>query len=117
MTSVLLTPDGRTVEAEAAHGTVTRHYREHQQGKPTSTNPIASIFAWTQALKYRGTFDDTPEVVKFADALEKVCVEAVESGKMTKDLALLIGMHQPYMTTEEFLAVLDGGLKARMATW
>ncbi len=117
MTSVLLTPDGRTVEAEAAHGTVTRHYREHQQGKPTSTNPIASIFAWTQALKYRGTFDDTPEVVKFADALEKVCVEAVEGGKMTKDLALLIGMHQPYQTTEEFLAVLDGGLKARMATW
>jgi len=117
MTSVLLTPDGKTVEAEAAHGTVTRHYREHQQGKPTSTNPIASIFAWTQALKYRGTFDDTPEVVKFADALEKVCVEAVESGKMTKDLALLIGMNQPYMTTEEFLAVLDGGLKTRMATW
>ena len=117
MTSVLLTPDGKTVEAEAAHGTVTRHYREHQQGKPTSTNPIASIFAWTQALKYRGTFDDTPEVVKFADALEKVCVEAVESGKMTKDLALLIGMNQPYMTTEEFLAVLDGGLKARMASW
>ncbi len=117
MTSVLLTPDGKTVEAEAAHGTVTRHYREHQQGKPTSTNPIASIFAWTQALKYRGTFDETPEVVKFADALEKVCVEAVESGNMTKDLALLIGMNQPYMTTEEFLAVLDGGLKARMASW
>ncbi len=117
MTSVLLTPDGKTVEAEAAHGTVTRHYREHQQGKPTSTNPIASIFAWTQALKYRGTFDDTPEVVKFADALEKVCVEAVESGKMTKDLALLIGMNQSYMTTEEFLAVLDGDLKTRMATW
>jgi isocitrate dehydrogenase len=117
MTSVLLTPDGRTVEAEAAHGTVTRHYREHQQGKPTSTNPIASIFAWTQGLKYRGTFDDTPEVVKFAEALEKVCVAAVESGKMTKDLALLIGMNQAYLTTEEFLAVLDGNLKAQMATW
>ncbi len=117
MTSVLLTPDGKTVEAEAAHGTVTRHYREHQQGKPTSTNPIASIFAWTQALKYRGTFDDTPEVVKFAEALEKVCVEAVESGKMTKDLALLIGMNQAYLTTEEFLAVLDGNLKAQMASW
>ncbi|TAJ90600.1 MAG: NADP-dependent isocitrate dehydrogenase [Reyranella sp.] len=117
MTSVLLTPDGKTVEAEAAHGTVTRHYREHQQGKPTSTNPIASIFAWTQALKYRGTFDDTPEVVKFAEALEKVCVEAVESGKMTKDLALLIGMNQAYLTTEEFLAVLDGNLKTQMASW
>ncbi|MFN4016536.1 MAG: NADP-dependent isocitrate dehydrogenase [Reyranella sp.] len=117
MTSVLLTPDGKTVEAEAAHGTVTRHYREHQQGKPTSTNPIASIFAWTQALKYRGTFDDTPEVVKFATALEKVCVEAVESGKMTKDLALLIGMNQAYLTTEEFLAVLDGNLRTQMASW
>ncbi len=117
MTSVLLTPDGKTVEAEAAHGTVTRHYREHQQGKPTSTNPIASIFAWTQALKYRGNFDDTPEVVKFATALEKVCVEAVESGKMTKDLALLIGMNQAYLTTEEFLAVLDGNLKTQMASW
>jgi isocitrate dehydrogenase len=117
MTSVLLTPDGRTVEAEAAHGTVTRHYREHQQGKPNSTNPIDSIFAWTQALKYRGSFDDTPEVVKFAEALEKVCVEAVESGKMTKDLALLIGMNQAYLTTEEFLAVLDGNLKTQMASW
>ena len=117
MTSVLLTPDGKTVEAEAAHGTVTRHYREHQKGKPTSTNPIASIFAWTQGLKYRGTFDGTPEVVKFADALEKVCVEAVESGKMTKDLAILIDKSQPYLTTEEFLATLDGNLKAKMATW
>jgi isocitrate dehydrogenase len=114
---VLLTPDGKTVEAEAAHGTVTRHYREHQQGKPTSTNPIASIFAWTQALKYRGTFDDTPNVVKFATTLEKVCVEAVESGRMTKDLALLIGMNQAYLTTEEFLAVLDGNLKTQMASW
>ena len=117
MTSVLLTPDGKTVEAEAAHGTVTRHYREHQKGKPTSTNPIASIFAWTQGLKYRGTFDGTPDVVKFADALEKVCVEAVESGKMTKDLAILIDKSQPYLTTEEFLATLDGNLKAKMATW
>ena len=117
MTSVLMTPDGKTVEAEAAHGTVTRHYREHQKGKPTSTNPIASIFAWTQGLKYRGTFDGTPEVVKFADALEKVCVEAVESGKMTKDLAILIDKSQAYLTTEEFLATLDGSLKAKMATW
>ncbi len=117
MTSVLMTPDGKTVEAEAAHGTVTRHYREHQMGKPTSTNPIASIFAWTQALKYRGTFDGTPEVVKFATALEKVCVAAVESGKMTKDLAILIGSQQDYLTTEEFLAVLDANLKTEMATW
>ena len=117
MTSVLMTPDGRTVEAEAAHGTVTRHYREHQKGKPTSTNPIASIFAWTQGLKYRGTFDGTPDVVKFAETLEKVCVGAVESGKMTKDLAILIDPTQPYLTTEEFLDVLDGGLKDRMAKW
>jgi isocitrate dehydrogenase len=117
MTSVLLTPDGKTVEAEAAHGTVTRHYREHQRGQPTSTNPIASIFAWTQGLKYRGTFDDTPDVVKFADALEKVCVETVESGKMTKDLALLIGPQQPFQNTEDFLATLDTNLKAKMATW
>jgi len=117
MTSVLLTPDGKTVEAEAAHGTVTRHYREHQKGKPTSTNPIASIFAWTQALKYRGTFDDTPEVVKFAEALETVCIAAVETGSMTKDLALLIDKGQPYMTTEEFLAVLDRDLTAKMASW
>jgi isocitrate dehydrogenase len=117
MTSVLMTPDGKTVEAEAAHGTVTRHYREHQKGRPTSTNPIASIFAWTQGLKYRGTFDGTPEVVKFADALEKVCVETVESGKMTKDLAILIGPEQPFLNTEEFLATLDTNLKAKMATW
>jgi isocitrate dehydrogenase len=117
MTSVLMTPDGKTVEAEAAHGTVTRHYREHQKGKPTSTNPIASIFAWTQGLKYRGTFDSTPDVVKFADALEKVCVGAVESGKMTKDLAILIDPTQAYLTTEEFLDVLDRGLKDRMAKW
>jgi isocitrate dehydrogenase len=117
MTSVLMTPDGKTVEAEAAHGTVTRHYREHQKGRPTSTNPIASIFAWTQGLKYRGAFDGTPEVVKFADALEKVCVETVESGKMTKDLAILIGPEQPFLNTEDFLATLDTNLKAKMATW
>jgi isocitrate dehydrogenase len=117
MTSVLMTPDGKTVEAEAAHGTVTRHYREHQKGRPTSTNPIASIFAWTQGLKYRGTFDGTPEVVKFADALEKVCVETVESGKMTKDLAILIDAKQSFQNTEDFLATLDANLKAKMATW
>jgi isocitrate dehydrogenase len=117
MTSVLMTPDGKTVEAEAAHGTVTRHYREHQKGRPTSTNPIASIFAWTQGLKYRGTFDGTPDVVKFADALEKVCVETVESGKMTKDLAILIDAKQPFQNTEDFLATLDTNLKAKMAKW
>jgi isocitrate dehydrogenase len=117
MTSVLMTPDGKTIEAEAAHGTVTRHYREHQQGKPTSTNPIASIFAWTQALKYRGTFDGTPDVVKFATTLEKVCVATVESGKMTKDLAILISAGQPYLTTEDFLAALDANLKTEMAKW
>src|SRR5438876_7588332 len=117
MTSVLMSPDGKTVEAEAAHGTVTRHYREHQKGRPTSTNPIASIFAWTQGLKYRGTFDGTPEVVKFADALEKVCVETVESGKMTKDLAILIDLKQPFQNTEDFLATLDTNLKAKMAKW
>ncbi len=115
MTSVLLTPDGKTVEAEAAHGTVTRHFREHQKGRPTSTNPIASIFAWTQGLKYRGEFDGTPDVVKFADALEKVCVETVESGKMTKDLAVLIGPSQPHLTTEAFLDALDHGLRAKLA--
>ena len=117
MTSVLMTPDGKTVEAEAAHGTVTRHYREHQKGKPTSTNPIASIFAWTQGLKYRGTFDGTPDVVKFAETLEKVCVETVESGKMTKDLAILIDPTQPYLNTQDFLAALDANLKAKMASW
>jgi isocitrate dehydrogenase len=117
MTSVLLTPDGKTVEAEAAHGTVTRHYREHQKGKPTSTNPIASIFAWTQGLKYRGQFDGTPDVVKFADSLEKVCVETVESGKMTKDLAVLVGPSQSHLTTEGFLDALDQNLKAKMASW
>jgi isocitrate dehydrogenase len=117
MTSVLMTPDGKTIEAEAAHGTVTRHYREHQKGKPTSTNPIASIFAWTQGLKYRGNFDGTPDVVKFAETLEKVCIEAVESGKMTKDLAILISPTQPWLTTEQFLDTLDAGLKKKMASW
>jgi len=117
MTSVLMTPDGQTVEAEAAHGTVTRHYRQHQQGKETSTNPIASIFAWTRGLAYRGKFDDTPEVVKFAEALEKVCVDTVEAGFMTKDLALLIGPDQAWMTTTQFLAKLDENLQAEMASW
>ncbi|HEY1558492.1 MAG TPA: NADP-dependent isocitrate dehydrogenase [Kofleriaceae bacterium] len=115
MTSVLLTPDGKTVEAEAAHGTVTRHYRDHQKGKPTSTNPIASIFAWTQGLKYRGEFDSTPDVVRFADTLEKVCVETVESGKMTKDLAILVGPSQAWLTTEQFLDALDANLRAKLA--
>jgi len=117
MTSVLLSPDGKTVEAEAAHGTVTRHYRQHQQGKATSTNPIASIFAWTGGLKFRGKFDDTPEVVKFAETLERVCIETVESGKMTKDLALLIGPEQPWMTTEQFFEAIRQNLEAEMASW
>jgi isocitrate dehydrogenase len=112
MTSVLLTPDGRTVEAEAAHGTVTRHYRQHQQGKPTSTNPIASIFAWTGGLRHRGTLDVTPEVTRFAQTLERVCIDTVESGKMTKDLALLIGPGTPFLTTEAFLSELDRGLRS-----
>ncbi|MEV0700760.1 NADP-dependent isocitrate dehydrogenase [Saccharopolyspora sp. NPDC050389] len=114
MTSVLMTADG-TVEAEAAHGTVTRHYRQHQQGKPTSTNPIASIFAWTRGLQHRGKLDSTPEVVGFADTLEKVVIETVESGKMTKDLALLVGGDQAFQTTEEFLATLDENLQKKMA--
>ena len=112
MTSVLMTPDGRTVEAEAAHGTVTRHYRQHQAGKPTSTNPIASIYAWTRGLAHRGKLDDTPEVTAFADKLEDVVIKTVESGKMTKDLALLIDKDAPFLTTEEFLATLDENLKA-----
>jgi isocitrate dehydrogenase len=112
MTSVLMTPDGRTVEAEAAHGTVTRHYRQHQQGKPTSTNPIASIFAWTRGLAHRGTLDGTPEVTRFAETLERVCIETVESGKMTKDLAILVGPGQEHLTTEAFLAAVDAGLRA-----
>ncbi|MGL4172512.1 MAG: NADP-dependent isocitrate dehydrogenase [Actinomycetota bacterium] len=111
MTSVLMTPDGRTVEAEAAHGTVTRHFRQHQQGKPTSTNPIASIFAWTGGLRHRGALDSTPDVIAFAETLEQVCVQTVESGKMTKDLALLVGPDQPYLSTEEFLAALDDNLQ------
>ncbi|MDR2253033.1 MAG: NADP-dependent isocitrate dehydrogenase [Bifidobacteriaceae bacterium] len=114
MTSVLMTPDGRTVEAEAAHGTVTRHYRMHQQGKPTSTNPIASIFAWTGGLKHRGKLDSTPAVVGFAEALEQVVVSAVEAGHMTKDLALLIGPDQPWLTTEQFLDTLDQDLQGRL---
>jgi len=115
MTSVLMTPDGRTVEAEAAHGTVTRHYRLHQQGKETSTNPIASIFAWTRGLWYRGDFDNTPEVKRFATTLEKVCVDTVQAGYMTKDLALLIGPNEPSMSTRQFLDTLDEGLKKAMA--
>ncbi|MDX6671970.1 MAG: isocitrate dehydrogenase [Solirubrobacteraceae bacterium] len=111
MTSVLMTPDGKTVEAEAAHGTVTRHFRQHQQGKPTSTNPIASIFAWTRALAARGRMDDTPAVTEFATTLERVCVETVESGKMTKDLALLVGPEQEFQTTEEFLGSVDDNLR------
>jgi isocitrate dehydrogenase len=114
MTSVLMTPDGQTVEAEAAHGTVTRHYRQHQQGKPTSTNPIASIFAWTRALHHRGRMDGTPDVERFAETLERVCVETVESGKMTKDLALLVGGDQEFLTTQEFLAAVDHNLKHAM---
>lgn len=114
MTSVLMTPDGKTVEAEAAHGTVTRHFRQWQQGKPTSTNPIASIFAWTQGLRYRGQFDDTPDVVAFADKLERVCIDTVESGKVTKDLALLIGPEQPWLTTEAFMTALTEELQRVM---
>jgi isocitrate dehydrogenase len=115
MTSVLMTADGKTVEAEAAHGTVTRHYRSHQQGKPTSTNPIASIFAWTRGLSARGRMDDTPEVTAFAETLERVCIETVESGKMTKDLALLIGPDEPWQTTQEFLASIDQNLQKEMS--
>jgi isocitrate dehydrogenase len=114
MTSVLMTPDGRTVEAEAAHGTVTRHYRDHQKGKPTSTNPIASIFAWTQGLQHRAKLDNTPAVGEFAKTLERVCIETVESGKMTKDLALLISKDAPWQNTQEFLASIDDNLKKAM---
>jgi isocitrate dehydrogenase len=116
MTSVLMSADGKTVEAEAAHGTVTRHYRQHQQGKPTSTNPIASIFAWTRGLQARGRLDETPEVSEFARTLERVCVQTVESGKMTKDLALLVGGGQEWQSTEEFLASIDENLKQEMNT-
>ncbi|HBF99473.1 MAG TPA: NADP-dependent isocitrate dehydrogenase [Alphaproteobacteria bacterium] len=115
MTSVLMTPDGKTVEAEAAHGTVTRHYRQHQKGEKTSTNPIASIFAWTRGLAHRGRQDGTPEVTQFAETVERVCIETVESGKMTKDLALLIGPDEPWLTTEQFLAALDENLQKAMS--
>ena len=115
MTSVLMTPDGKTVEAEAAHGTVTRHYRQHQQGKQTSTNPIASIFAWTRALSYRAKFDDTPEVATFAETVERVCIETVEKGQMTKDLALLVSPDQPFLSTDEFLNAIDKNLQKAMA--
>ena len=115
MTSVLMSPDGNTIEAEAAHGTVTRHFRMHQQGKPTSTNPIASIYAWTRGLHYRGKMDNTPDVEAFATTLEKVCVDVVESGKMTKDLAILIRPDHPYLTTEDFMNEIDGELKQRLS--
>jgi isocitrate dehydrogenase len=114
MTSVLMTPDGKTVEAEAAHGTVTRHYRQHQQGKPTSTNPIASIFAWTRGLEHRGKLDQTPELVDFARKLEQVCVETVEAGQMTKDLALLVGKDTPFLSTQGFLEALDTNLQKKI---
>jgi isocitrate dehydrogenase len=115
MTSVLATPDGKTVEAEAAHGTVTRHYREHQKGNPTSTNPIASIFAWTRGLAHRGKLDNTPELIEFAETLERVCIDTVEGGQMTKDLALLISKDTPWLTTEDFLAAIDTNLQKEMA--
>ena len=115
MTSVLLSPDGNTIESEAAHGTVTRHYREHQKGRQTSTNPIASIFAWTRGLVYRGRFDDTPDVTRFAETLEKVCIDTVEAGHMTKDLSLLIGADQPWLTTQDFLARIDENLQGAFA--
>lgn len=117
MTSVLMSPDGKTIEAEAAHGTVTRHYRQHQQGKATSTNPIASIFAWTQGLSFRGKFDETPDVVRFAETLERVCIETVENGAMTKDLALLIGPDQAWMTTEQFFEQIRVNLEKAMGEW
>jgi isocitrate dehydrogenase len=115
MTSVLLTPDGKTVETEAAHGTVTRHYRQHQQGKETSTNPIASIFAWTRGLRYRGTFDNTSDVVRFAETLERVCIDTVEGGEMTRDLAILIRPDHPWLTTNQFLDKLDANFMKAMA--
>jgi len=115
MTSVLLTPDGQTVEAEAAHGTVTRHYREHQKGKETSTNSIASIFAWTRGLAHRAKLDDNAELARFAATLEKVCVDTVEAGFMTKDLALLVGAEQKWLSTTGFLDKIDENLKKQMA--
>ncbi|MFC4291893.1 NADP-dependent isocitrate dehydrogenase [Sphingorhabdus arenilitoris] len=117
MTSVLMSPDGKTIESEAAHGTVTRHFRQHEQGKATSTNPIASIFAWTGGLKYRGEFDGTPDVTRFAETLEQVCVETVENGHMTKDLAILIGPDQAWMTTEQFFEAVRVNLESKMASW
>ena len=114
MTSVLLAPDGKTMEAEAAHGTVTRHYRMHQQGKETSTNPIASIFAWTRGLAHRGKLDNNNELIKFSDTLEKVCIDAVESGSMTKDLAILLSPSTKFLTTNQFLDELDGRLKKKL---
>ncbi|WP_299193105.1 NADP-dependent isocitrate dehydrogenase [uncultured Erythrobacter sp.] len=117
MTSVLMTPDGKTIEAEAAHGTVTRHFRQHEQGKATSTNPIASIFAWTRGLMYRGKFDETPDVVKFAETLERVCIQTVENGQMTKDLALLIGPSQNWLTTEQFFEAIVQNLEKEMQNW
>jgi isocitrate dehydrogenase len=115
MTSVLMTPDGKTLEAEAAHGTVTRHFRQHQQGKPTSTNSVASIFAWTRGLAYRGLLDGTPEVSDFARVLERVCVQTIEAGQMTKDLALLVGPDTPFLTTEEFLTAVGDNLRKELA--
>jgi isocitrate dehydrogenase len=115
MTSVLMTPDGSTVVSEAAHGTIARHYRQHQQGKPTSTNPIASIFAWTGAIRHRGKLDRTPDVIRFAETLEAVVIDTVESGSMTKDLAVLIGPDHPYLTTEDFLAAVDTNLQQRLS--
>ena len=114
MTSVLMTPDGKIVESEAAHGTVTRHFRDHQAGKATSTNPIASIFAWTRGLAHRAKLDNNPELARFSDTLERVCIKTVESGKMTKDLALLISKDSPWLNTQEFLAAIDDNLKAEM---
>ena len=115
MTSVLTSPDGQIVEAEAAHGTVTRHYREHQKGRPTSTNPIASIFAWTRGLAHRGKLDGNDKLIEFADTLENVVIETVESGQMTKDLAVLVGPEQEWLTTEAFLEALDSNLQTRLA--
>ena len=114
MTSVLMTPDGKTVESEAAHGTVTRHYRMHQQGKETSTNPIASIFAWTRGLSHRGKLDNNDQLIKFASSIEKVCIETVESGSMTKDLAILISKDQKFLTTSQFLEAIDSNLKKKL---
>ena len=114
MTSVLMTPDGKTIEAEAAHGTVTRHFRLHQEGKQTSTNPIASIFAWTRGLKYRGKLDENTKLIKFAETLEKVCVDTVERGSMTKDLALLMPHEQDWHSTEDFLEIIERNLNKKL---